>query len=167
MFVLLAAPSRAQDCNICGEGNVIGNSEGVVEFVYKGATLKNNCKHWQEVVKNVNAISDEFCRTELFQYTKDVCDCSTPEGDLLSDLSPPSVAPTPSSVVVQDPKPDDTTIIKNNVTDPNVVSKCEQTSGSASDCTDNDVKDTSSAKDHVLVHLIGIFAVVTSFLIMC
>jgi hypothetical protein len=165
--LLHAAPLNAQDCNICGDGNVIGNSLGVVKFVYQGTEVKNNCERWQEIVGNVNAISDEFCRNEMFQYTKDVCSCSTPEGDLLSDLSPPTEAPTPSSVFVQDPKPDSTTIASNNKTHTNVVSKCEQTSGSSSDCTDNDTKNTSLAKNHFFVHFIGIFAVITSIYIMC
>ena len=164
LIVLLhAAPSKAQFCNICGDGNIIGDSTAVVEFVYEGTKVKNNCQKLQEIVQNVNAISDEFCRTEILQYTKDTCDCATPEGDLLSDLSPPTTAPTPSSVLVRDEsQKGPTNVISSNNTDSNVISKCEKTSGSDSDCTDSDVKDTSSAKDQLFVHFIAPLAFIAS-----
>jgi hypothetical protein len=162
IVLLLVAPSQAQDCNICGDGNSIQFPQGVVEFTYQGTKLKNSCVNWQETVKNVNAISDEFCRNEMLQYTKDRCRCTTPEGDLLSDLAPPTIAPTPSSVFIKDPKPNSaTTIDGGNKTD---VSKCEQTSGSADDCDDSEVKDTSSANTRTFIECIGVFAFVSSLL---
>ena len=163
--ILFVAPSDAQNCNICGEGNSIQYPQGVVEFVYQGTKVKNDCQRWQEVVRNPNAISDEFCRTELLQYTKDVCRCTTADGDLLSDLKPPSIAPTPSSVFVDDKKPDGTPI--SDESDKTDVSKCEQTSGSASDCDDSEVKDTSSAKSKAYTHFIGVFAFVTCLFAFC
>ena len=103
--MLLVASLQAQNCNICGDGNSLQNPQGVVEFVYQGTKVKNYCERWQQVVKNVNVISDEFCRTEMLQYTMDVCLCTTPEGALLSDLTSPTIAPTPSSAFVLDPTP--------------------------------------------------------------
>lgn len=164
--MLVVAPSQAQNCNICGDGNSIQYPQGVVEFIYGDQKLKNSCERWQEVVQNVNAISDEFCRTEMLQFTKDVCRCTTPEGDLLSDLSPPTMAPTPTSVFVKDPPSSDTTTINDN-TEKDVVTKCEQTGGSASDCAGNEVKETSSSKKQLFVRFTGAFAIVASLFVLC
>jgi hypothetical protein len=167
IVVLFIAPSQAQDCNICGDGNSVQYPQGVVEFIYQGTKVKNSCERWQQVVQNVNAISDEFCRTEMLQYTKDVCRCTTAEGELLSDLTPPTIAPTPSSVFVEDPTSNGATITDGiNKTDTNVVSKCEQTGGSASDCNDNAVNDTSSVEHKTFVRFIGVLAFATSLFVL-
>ena len=160
--MLLVESLQAQNCNICGDDNSLQNPQGVVEFVYQGTKVKNNCMRWQEVVENENTISDEFCRTEMLQYTKNVCRCTTPEGDLLTDLTSPTIAPTPSSVFVQD----GAIIDGNNDTDAKVVSKCEQTSSGAGNCNDSVVKDTSSAKNKVSFRFIGVFAFVTGFFVL-
>jgi hypothetical protein len=163
--LLLVAPSQAQDCNICGDSNSIQYPQGVVEFMYEGTKVKNSCQRWQQVVQNVNAISDEFCRNEMLEYTKDVCRCTTPEGDLLSDLTPPTIAPTPASVFAKDPKPDGATITEANAK--TSVSKCEQTSGSTSDCDDSEAKDTSSASNKTFICFLGAFALVASLFVLC
>jgi hypothetical protein len=150
-----------QDCNICGDGNSIQYSVGVVEFIYQGKSVKNSCKNWQDVVKNVNAISDEFCRNEMLQYTKDVCRCTTPDGDLLSDISPPTVAPTPSSVFVKSPTSNVTSKESDTLTnETKVVAKCEQANANGKGCNDNEVKRTSSAPGRML--LISLWSILCS-----
>jgi hypothetical protein len=148
VFLSLVLSVNGQDCNICGDNNSIQYGTGVVEFMYNGAKWKNSCLELEKTVQNVIAISDEFCRTELLQYTKDVCRCTTPDGDLLSDLPSPTIAPTPSSVFVKAPTPTVTntspTSIQKHDTSSSVKVKCEQESGNAKDCTDT-VNDTSSA----------------------
>jgi hypothetical protein len=133
----------SQDCNICGDGNSIQYPQGVVQFEYEGQHLKNSCSDWQNIVKNPNTISDAFCRNEMLQYTKEPCLCTTPGGELLSDLD--TSAPTPSSVFVGNPTP---TKVPNQVggaTNNTEVLKCQQESGSPKGCSD-EVKDTSAAK---------------------
>jgi hypothetical protein len=64
-----------------------------VEFYYKGEFRKNNCEHWQDIVKNPVAISDDFCRNELPKYTFKTCRCTDPEGKQVV-WSAPSAAPS-------------------------------------------------------------------------
>lgn len=85
------------DCNICGEGNLIGSTTSVVEFVYKGETVKNNCLRWSQIVVNPNAISEQFCKEEMLNYTIDKCRCTTPDGNLLSDIIKESMSSVSSS----------------------------------------------------------------------
>ena len=166
--LLLVAPLQAQDCNICGDGNSIQDPQGVVTFMYQGSQVRNSCLELQETVKKVSAISDEFCRTELVQYTIERCRCTTPEGDLVADLTEPTTAPSPSSVFVKAPTADGTTNVENNnKTDSNVVNKCEQAGDSAGDCDDSEEQDTSSAQHNHYVRFIGAFAFVTSLFILC
>jgi hypothetical protein len=137
-FVWLAVTVYSQNCNICGDGNTIGDSKSSVEFEYGGVKLKNSCLEWQEIVKNPNAISDEFCRSEMLQYTIDVCDCANAQGVLLSDL------PTPKSVTASDSSP---SVAPNSVQAPvdnSVVVKCQKETGSKEGCSD-EMKDTSAA----------------------
>lgn len=84
-LLFLVTAAVAQDCNICGDGNSIQYPQGVVEFVYQGVKRKNNCQRWQDIVKNPNAISDEFCRGEMLRYTLDKCRCTDPEGRAVKD----------------------------------------------------------------------------------
>lgn len=82
------------DCNICGEGNVIGNANGLVEFSYKGDVQSNDCRTWQSLVidfKN-DVVSHNFCLTDLPNYTVGPCECKTPSGDPvdLKDVLPGS-----------------------------------------------------------------------------
>jgi hypothetical protein len=144
IFLSLVFTIHGQDCNICGDGNSIQYGQGVIEFMFNGKKWKNNCIEIQKSVQNVNAISDEFCRTELLQYTKDVCRCTTPEGDLISDLPTPTTAPTPSSVFVKIPTASGT-IEAPTSSDTTVKVKCEQESGSNKNCTEEENDNTSSA----------------------
>ena len=93
-----AAPT-GETCNICGEGNVIQFATGIIDFEYQGVRRKNNCNHWEHIVKNIVAISSEFCRYELLQYTAEHCRCTTPTGE--EPVPPP--APLTSSPETQSP----------------------------------------------------------------
>ena len=96
VFVAAFVAARAQNCNICGDGNSIQFPQGVVSFVYQGVMRKNNCKTWQDIVKNPNTISDSFCRNEMLTYTVDVCRCTTPSGALLAAIFvSPTASPAP------------------------------------------------------------------------
>lgn len=92
---LTVAAVRAQDCNICGQNNSLQFPQGVVSFTYQGEVRKNSCQNWQTIVKNPNAISDDFCRNELLQYTVNVCRCTTMGGDAV--VYAPPIASSPSS----------------------------------------------------------------------
>jgi hypothetical protein len=92
LITLVAATTTgsAQDyCNICGQGNLIQFPTGVVSFEYppgSGQPVENNCERWQQVVKNANVVSDDFCRNEMLQYTVEPCRCVAPDGELLSEV---------------------------------------------------------------------------------
>jgi hypothetical protein len=73
-------------CNICGDNNSIQFPTGVVEFEYQNETYRNNCQTWQDIVMNPNAISDDFCRNVLFNYTVEICRCTTPSGEFVADV---------------------------------------------------------------------------------
>jgi hypothetical protein len=153
---------HSQDCNICGEGNSIQYPKGVVEFDYEGQHLKNSCSSWQNIVKNPVAISDEFCRNEMLQYTKGPCLCTNPDGKLLFDLD--NLAPTPTSVFVGNSAP---TKVPNQVvgaTNNTEVLKCQTESASQKGCAD-EVKDTSSSNAVILgtVWTVALFAYSTFF----
>lgn len=101
LFTTIIGLVAAQDCNICGDGNTIQYPQGSVEFEYNGEKRKNNCQHWQKIVKNPVAISDDFCRNELPKYTYTVCRCTDPDGNSVVWI-PPTEAPTagPPSVAL-------------------------------------------------------------------
>jgi hypothetical protein len=75
-----------QGCNICGEGNVMGDTKGVVKFEYKNQTLQNNCLRWQAAVRDNDTISDDFCRGEMLNYTIGPCKCVNSEGKLITEI---------------------------------------------------------------------------------
>lgn len=133
---------HSQDCNICGEGNSIGDPKGVVEFEYEGNRLQNNCKTWQTIVTNPVAISDEFCRNEMLQYTKEPCLCTNPAGELLFDLD--TLAPTPSATLAGNPSP---ATVPNQVggkTNTTEVLKCQQETSVGKSCSEDDENSSSS-----------------------
>lgn len=99
LLLLLSTSIAQQRCNICGYGNTIQYPQGVVQFVYEGEPLKNNCQTWQRIVdNNPFAISTKFCINEMLQYTHNVCRCTTADGGAV-EWTPPTRAPTvaPSS----------------------------------------------------------------------
>jgi len=72
LLALLLSTASAEEedyCNICGQGNLIGFSTGIVSFEYEGVQRTNNCQTWQTIVMNPVAISDDFCRNEMLVYT--------------------------------------------------------------------------------------------------
>lgn len=75
-----------------------------MEFYYKGEFRKNNCQHWQEIVENPVAISDDFCRNELPKYTLKTCRCTDPEGNQV-EWSAPSAAPSPGAAESEEESP--------------------------------------------------------------
>lgn len=141
LFIVQITCSQSQDCNICGEGNSFYQPTGVVEFEYKNQTWKDSCKELQETVKNPVAISDDFCRNEMLQYTKEPCLCATPDGVFLIDLE--TDAPTPSSVFVGNPAPTKGSD-KVSGTNTTEILKCQQDTNSGKGCTDEG-EDTPSS----------------------
>jgi hypothetical protein len=101
----------SQDCNICGDGNSLQYPQGSVEFYYEGEFRKNNCEHWQRIVRNPVAISDHFCRNVLPKYTYTTCRCVDKDGKAV--VWQPSDAPSsaPMSASASGPSPSQSTEI--------------------------------------------------------
>jgi hypothetical protein len=91
LSILLLALASA--CNICGENNTIQFPTGVLVIEYKNETLRNNCNTWQKTANNPVAISDSFCRNELYRKAVEVCRCATPDGEFVSELLKETEAP--------------------------------------------------------------------------
>jgi hypothetical protein len=152
VFIATLAAASSQDCNICGEGNSIQAPTGVVEFVYQGQARKNNCQTWQNIVKNPNAISDEFCRNEMLQYTVVVCSCTAPDGTLVADtFMPPTTAPANTTMNPTTSQPRQGTVIGTTTAPsqapttagaPGSVNRCTAEGGTVS-CSGGNSTDTS------------------------
>lgn len=74
-----------------------------MEFIYKEQKRKFPCKQLQNQLDTSFAISQEFCRTELFKYVIEPCKCHFPDFEpvtleALEAMSAPSMAPTAEAV---------------------------------------------------------------------
>ncbi|GKY98233.1 hypothetical protein MPSEU_000781000 [Mayamaea pseudoterrestris] len=94
-------PTRSlgrEECNICGEGtdNMIGEPNAVVNFPDpdEPETMRRfPCESVQKLVNTRNVYRREDVCSYIFTYTYATCRCTTLEGDLLSDVLAPTVAP--------------------------------------------------------------------------
>ena len=106
----LVFAQEEKKCNICGcDDCVIFAKVGSVEFIdEKGAPRKFPCKQLQNQIDVHNAISQNFCRTELPQYVVEPCKCHYSDGEPVT-LQDVKGGPTASPSLAPVDSPDDNT----------------------------------------------------------
>lgn len=102
--VLIVGAQQQQQttyCNICGQGNEIGQGLAILNFVdVNGVKRKFNCETTQQLVNTENLFpSDSFC-SYIYKIAVVPCACTTPSGQIIADnlsptSSPVAAAPTP------------------------------------------------------------------------
>lgn len=91
-----AAAAETFGCNICGcEGCTFTNPTGVVSFLYgpNNTQEKRPCNQLQQEVEDETLYNRTFCLAHIPAAAVGPCRCVTPDGDLISDLDWPSLAP--------------------------------------------------------------------------
>lgn len=109
LFVGAQQQQQTTYCNICGQGNIIGQGLAILNFVdVTGTKRKFNCDTTQQLVNTENLFpSNSFC-SYIYKIAVVPCACTTPSGKLIANYlspttTPVTAAPTPAATNTTSP----------------------------------------------------------------